>query len=349
MGAVALLTTHKMGRTSVFVVCALIAQVSCLPAADKKAPFPINWSTIQPKYPTFTPWDPEEEVPGDILRSIVNMGPAITERLPGYKKGSKSMAGECGIPGNKDRIVGGEEATPHSFPWMAALFVDESWFCGGTLISDEWVLTAAHCTMDASSMRVMLGAHNVREASEGGRIEVVTTDFFTHPGWSQFNLHNDLALVHLPYALNFTEKIRPVCLPGHLEAGTAWDGEEAVASGWGKPTDSSTSISPTLRWVETDTISNTACWIEFPTAVNKNVICISGAHGKSTCNGDSGGPLYLHNHSSSIDSEIQPYKQIGITSFGSSLGCEIGFHAAFTRTANYLEWIETETNLAIDP
>ena len=38
------------------------------------------------------------------------------------------------------------------------------------------------------------------------------------------------------------------------------------------------------RWVETDTISNTACWIEFPTAVNKNVICISGAHGKSTCN-----------------------------------------------------------------
>ena len=40
----------------------------------------------------------------------------------------------------------------------------------------------------------------------------------------------------------------------------------------------------TQRWVETDTISNTACWIEFPTAVNKNVICISGAHGKSTCN-----------------------------------------------------------------
>merc|ERR1739842_205938 len=100
-------------------------------------------------------------------------------------------------------------------------------------------------------------------------------------------------------------------------------GLQAVASGWGKPTDSSDSISPTLRWVETDTISNTACWIEFPSAVNKNVICISGAHGKSTCNGDSGGPLYLHNHSGSIDSEIQPYKQIGITSFGSSLAVRL--------------------------
>ena len=54
--------------------------------------------------------------------------------------------------------------------------------------------------------------------------------------------------------------------------------------------------------------------------------------GKDSCQGDSGGPLYLHNHSGSLDSEIQPYKQIGITSFGSSLGCEIGFHAAFTRS-----------------
>ena len=52
-----------------------------------------------------------------------------------------------------------------------------------------------------------------------------------------------------------------------------------------------------LRWVETDTISNTACWIEFPTAVNKNVICISGAHGKSTCNVSTADVLPVHkNH-----------------------------------------------------
>jgi len=335
---------RTMSGLKVLCLACILAQVSPLPVESSLPP--INWDNIKAKYPTVTPWSPPGLLSPDSLGS-----PAAPVHHPGYKKGTKSMAGQCGVPAVQggSRIVGGYEAVPHSFPWMAALFVDEQWFCGGTIISDEWVLTAAHCANGASSMRVMLGAHNVREATEEGRIEVVTTDFFTHPGWSQFNLHNDLALVHLPYALNFTENIRPVCLPSHSEAGTHWDGEEAVASGWGKPTDSSTSISPTLRWVETDTISNTACWIEFPTAVNKNVICISGAHGKSTCNGDSGGPLYLHNHSGSLDSEIQPYKQIGITSFGSSLGCEIGFHAAFTRTANYLEWIETETNLAIDP
>ena len=146
------------------------------------------------------------EVPDDVLRSIVTIGPPTSERLPGFKKGTKSMAGECGIPGPMDRIVGGTEATPHSYPWMAALFVDDQWFCGGSLISDEWVLTAAHCAKDASEMKVSLGAHNVREEAEEGRIELVTRDFFTHEKYSQITLHNDLALVHLPEKVNFTSK-----------------------------------------------------------------------------------------------------------------------------------------------
>jgi secreted trypsin-like serine protease len=89
---------------------------------------------------------------------------------------------------------------------MAALFVDDQWFCGGSLISDEWVLTAAHCAKDASEMKVMLGAHNVREDAEEGRIELVTRDFFTHEKYNTLNLHNDLALVHLPEKVNFTSK-----------------------------------------------------------------------------------------------------------------------------------------------
>jgi len=333
-----------MGRVTIFLGFLALGLVKSVPAENLKLP-PIDWDNIQARYPTFTPWNPDQVLPQELLRSILNQGPPTSERYPGYKKGTKSMAGECGLAGPDpfSRIVGGEEATPHSFPWMAALFVDEKWFCGGTLISDEWVLTAAHCAKDASSMRVMLGAHNVREASEEGRIEVITTDFFTHPDYSQITLHNDLALVHLPSSLNFTENIRPICLPAHSEAGTAWANEDAIASGWGKPSDAADSISPELRWVATNTIGNLLCALEFPTIINKNIICISGKDGKSTCNGDSGGPLYLFNL------ETSTYKQIGITSFGSSLGCEIGFHAGFTRTASFLEWIETNTNLIIDP
>merc|ERR1711892_48390 len=197
---------QKMGKAAFLVACALFAQVSSLPTVHEDSPFPINWDNIKPKYPTYTPWDPKDLMPEEMLRSIINMGPPTSERLPGYKKGTESMAGECGIPGDMDRIVGGAEATPHSYPWMAALFVDDAWFCGGTLISDEWVLTAAHCAKDASEMKVMLGAHNVRDDSEEGRIELVTRDFFTHEKYSQITLHNDLALVHLPEAVNFTGK-----------------------------------------------------------------------------------------------------------------------------------------------
>jgi secreted trypsin-like serine protease len=311
-----------------------VAQVYSVPVKDGA----INWDHIEPKYPTFTPatgpLDPE------VLRAIINMGPPMSERYPGYKKGTEDFSQECGVADT--RIVGGEEATPHSYPWMAALFVDDTWFCGGTLISDEWVLTAAHCAKDATEMIVMLGAHNVREASEEGRLELTTRDFFTHPSYSTLTLHNDLALVHLPNKVNFTSTIRPICLPAHSEAGTAWAHEAAVASGWGKPSDSANSISPELRRVDVETITNLMCALEFPTVVNKNIVCISGAGGKSTCNGDSGGPLYL------VDSAMK-HKQIGITSFGSGLGCEIGWHAGFTRTASFLEWIETNTNVMIDP
>ena len=61
------------------------------------------------------------------------------------KKTLALLPGDCGLPGPADKIVGGEEATPHQYPWMAALFIDDKWFCGGSLISDQWVMTAGHC------------------------------------------------------------------------------------------------------------------------------------------------------------------------------------------------------------
>jgi len=324
-----------LGRiVTVGLLC--IFQTECVPRPSDT----INWENIQARYPTFTPWSASEMLPQDVLANILRMEPQTSQRYPNYKKGTLNLSAECGIAGN-ERIVGGEEVAPHAYPWMAALFVDGKWFCGGTLISDEWVLTAGHCAKGASKMRVLLGAHNVREAHEEGRIELITTDFFTHPDYSSFTVHNDLALVHLPHKVEFGPTIRPVCLPAHSQAGESFAHLQAVASGWGKPSDDATTISPVLRAVDVETITNLMCALEFPLQVNKNVICISGANGKSTCNGDSGGPLYL------VTDGV--HKQIGITSFGSGLGCELGWHAAFTRPASYLQWIETETNVQIDP
>ena len=118
------------------------------------------------------------------------------------------LPGDCGLPGPSERIVGGDEATPHQYPWMAALFIDDKWFCGGTLISDQWVMTAGHCADGASSVNVMLGAHNVRETVEEGRLEIASNEIFTHEDYNGLSIRNDIGLVHLPEPVQFTGEIQ---------------------------------------------------------------------------------------------------------------------------------------------
>merc|ERR550532_2411456 len=96
---------------------------------------------------------------------------------PSNKKDLGQPKAACGIEGpaiKEGRIVGGVEATEHAWPWQVALFIDDAWFCGGSIISENYVLTAAHCADGASYFDVMAGAHNVRESSEPNRVEVTS-------------------------------------------------------------------------------------------------------------------------------------------------------------------------------
>merc|ERR1712158_222821 len=158
-----------------------------------------------------------------------------------FKKGNKSFAEECGLEnpnGIEDRIVGGHEAAHHEWPWQVALFIDDAWFCGGSLISDEWVMTAAHCADGAGYFDVMAGAHNVRASSEPHRIEITSFEGQTHPEWDSNSLYADIALVHLPEKVAFSEYIRPSCLPPASDANEEYVGQLTTPVGWGKNADS---------------------------------------------------------------------------------------------------------------
>ncbi len=96
-----------------------------------------------------------------------------------------------------NRIINGEEATPHDYPWLVALFAD-NWFCSASLIAPNWVLTAAHCVDGASHWRVYLGSHDLDDNSEVGREIIESYNGFTHPDWDYSSLRNDLALIKLP-------------------------------------------------------------------------------------------------------------------------------------------------------
>merc|ERR1719180_494792 len=267
---------------------------------------------------------------------------ASDKKLPlEFKAGTKSFDDICGLenPG-KERIVGGHEAAENEWPWQVALFIDDAWFCGGSIISDEYVLTAAHCADGASYFDVMAGAHNVRESSEPHRVEITSYNGWTHPMWNSNDLSGDLALVELPSPLPMNDYISASCLPAAGE--TPAVGSMVTVTGWGKPSDSAGGISPVLREVrDIPVITNSDCNDVYG-IVGDGVVCIDTAGGRGSCNGDSGGPLV---QKASGKAAGDQWTQVGIVSFGSSSGCETGLPAGFTRTEYYLDWIKSETGM----
>lgn len=88
---------------------------------------------------------------------------------------------------------------------QVALVVDNSWFCGATIISADWILTAAHCTDGGRSFEVILGAHN-KNIVESTQVRIIATQFTMHPRWNPARLQNDVALIKLPSPVSFTRK-----------------------------------------------------------------------------------------------------------------------------------------------
>merc|ERR1712228_239911 len=215
------------------------------------------------------------------------------------KKGTnQDIKATCGIEGPpskaEGRIVGGHEAQENQWPWQVALFIDDAWFCGGALISENYVLTAAHCADGASYFDIMAGAHNVRQASEPHRVEITSYNGWTHPDWNNQDLSNDLALVHLPEKVAFSEYIRPSCLPPAPDANEEYVGQLTTPVGWGKNADSAGGITPDLNMVEDlPVIPMADCADYYGSIIYSGIMCIDSTGGKGVCNGDSGGTLNI--------------------------------------------------------
>jgi len=263
------------------------------------------------------------------------------ERTPfEFKKGSKSFEDICGLenPG-MDRIVGGHEAAENEWPWQVALFIDDAWFCGGSIISDEYIMTAAHCADGASYFNILAGAHDVRADSEPHRVEITSYEGFTHPDWDSNTLENDIALVRLPEKIEFNDYIRPACLPPAEDESNGYVGDLTTPVGWGKNADSAGGITPKLQMVEDlPVIDNPTC-NETYGIIYAGIMCIDSSNGKGVCNGDSGGSLNMRQEADN------KWTQVGVASFVSSSGCESGDPHGFTRVAYFGQWIESETGL----
>ncbi|KAG5886288.1 hypothetical protein JTB14_001507 [Gonioctena quinquepunctata] len=234
------------------------------------------------------------------------------------------------------RIIGGEDAPLQAYPYQVGMYVYTATttdFCGGSLISPNYVLTAAHCAETALKIEVILGAHNVT-AEEDTQVRLVSTEFIIHEGWNKSLLVNDIALVKLPSSVKETDAIRTI----DIAAGTnQFDGESAVTTGWGVTQNSQSTVTPILKYLVSTILSNDVCREAGPNydAIMKpSLLCLSGDGNVGTCHGDSGGPL-------AVDGI-----QVGIVSFGYP-DCSAGKPSVFTRLTEYTDWIAKNSDVTL--
>lgn len=261
---------------------------------------------------------------------------------------------ECGIrPARPDGlIVGGKEATPHSWPWAVALYRvrDQRRFfqCGATIISERYILTAAHCVYrsaeatDPSEYVVKVGAHDLFGSGEFMQLDTI----IVHENYTPQYHNDDIALLRLKRPLDFVsnDRIGPVCLPERGSRIGRKIGTMATMVGWGVHDQMDFTPSNTLYQVKVPISSLEKCRDTYNRLLNmnyyfdwNNVICASEVNGgQDTCQGDSGGPML-------ISKSNGRYYQTGVVSFG--YGCaEKGYPGVYTYVPNYLAWIGAHMN-----
>ncbi|XP_047020521.1 transmembrane protease serine 12 [Helicoverpa zea] len=281
--------------------------------------------------------------PGQVIESLSTPAPAIhpedsraSPPLPpcgklGRYRGSPSARLRQRMR-DMVRIIGGRPAPPGKWPWQVAVLNRyKEAFCGGTLVSLRWVVTAAHCVR--KRLYVRLGEHDLLLRNRG-ELEMRVTEAVIHPRYDPDTVVNDVAMLRLP------EPARPdlghgvACLPPPhqpLPPHTS-----CVILGWGKKRPTDVHGTRVLHEAQVSTIQQGVCRRSYwQYAITDNMVC-AGRGRRDSCAGDSGGPLLCKDRS-------MRYFLQGITSFGDGCG-KRGKYGIYTRTAGYVAWMRDVMN-----
>ncbi|XP_006742836.1 coagulation factor IX [Leptonychotes weddellii] len=235
------------------------------------------------------------------------------------------------------RIVGGKDAKPGQFPWQVLLNGKVDAFCGGSIINEKWVVTAAHCIEPDDKITVVAGEHNteVREPTEQKR-NVIRT-ILHHSYNATVNKYNhDIALLELDEPLTLNSYVTPICVADREYTNIFLKFGSGYVSGWGRVFNRGRSAS-TLQYLKVPLVDRATCLRSTKFTIYNNMFC-AGFHegGKDSCQGDSGGPHIT---------EVEGISFLtGIISWGEECAMK-GKYGIYTKVSRYVNWIKEKTKL----
>ncbi|TMW39898.1 hypothetical protein DOY81_015022, partial [Sarcophaga bullata] len=279
---------------------------------------------------------------GNTNGNLVKTNDNIPKRLPTEEEG-------CGFSQNAfKKIVGGEASKIGAWPWIALIGYDDGFSaspfkCGGTLVTARHVITAAHCIRRDLAF-VRLGEHDLSKDTETKHVDIPVVRTEKHPNYNARNGHSDIAILYLERNVQFTDLIKPICLPlSEKLRQQSYIGYLPFVAGWGKTMEGGNSAN-VLQELQIPVYSNDLCRERYKqqnrlfteNQFDAAVLCagvLSG--GKDTCQGDSGGPLMAPEKYGTTTI----FYLIGVVSYG--IGCaRPQIPGVYTSTEYFLDWIQ---------
>ncbi|KAK6630290.1 hypothetical protein RUM44_004957 [Polyplax serrata] len=255
---------------------------------------------------------------------------------------------ECGLrpqatsqwPSRRSRIVGGGNAGPGSWPWQAALYREGEFQCGGTLISEHWLISAGHCFFHHQNSYWVARLGTLRTTlflpSPYEQLRHIT-EILLHPQYVDNGFINDISLLRMRDPVKLTDYVRPICLPKPQTS--IIDGAICTIVGWGQLSEVGLVFPDTLQEVQLPILSTSECrkrtlFLSLY-KITDDMFCAGyDRGGRDACLGDSGGPLMC----TEADGKWTIY---GITSNG--YGCARSNRpGVYTKVSKYLDWINTQ-------